>query len=99
MTQRLIDRQVVRLLAGLLTMAIVLGVWEQAGRSGSVAFLPPVSEVAREVWTILSGPDLTNDVLPSVGRALAGYLIGGMACLLYTSDAADDLLCVDLGGR
>ena len=23
----------------------------------------------------------------------------GKACLLYTSDAADDLLCVDLGGR
>ena len=22
-----------------------------------------------------------------------------MVCLLYTSDAADDLLCVDLGGR
>ena len=22
-----------------------------------------------------------------------------MHCLLYTSDAADDLLCVDLGGR
>ena len=22
-----------------------------------------------------------------------------MACLLYTSDAADDLPCVDLGGR
>ena len=27
-------------------------------------------------------------------------LPGGMRyCLLYTSDAADDLLCVDLGGR
>src|SRR5680860_298955 len=25
--------------------------------------------------------------------------VGGGACLLYTSDAADDLLCVDLGGR
>ena len=24
---------------------------------------------------------------------------GYYACLLYTSDAADDLLCVDLGGR
>ena len=24
---------------------------------------------------------------------------GVVACLLYTSDAADDLLCVDLGGR
>ena len=23
----------------------------------------------------------------------------GEGCLLYTSDAADDLLCVDLGGR
>ena len=23
----------------------------------------------------------------------------GQCCLLYTSDAADDLLCVDLGGR
>ena len=23
----------------------------------------------------------------------------GILCLLYTSDAADDLLCVDLGGR
>ena len=23
----------------------------------------------------------------------------GYNCLLYTSDAADDLLCVDLGGR
>src|SRR5680860_719068 len=29
--------------------------------------------------------------------ATAGLLVG--ACLLYTSDAADDLLCVDLGGR
>ena len=24
---------------------------------------------------------------------------GVLVCLLYTSDAADDLLCVDLGGR
>ena len=32
-----------------------------------------------------SGPGATN-------------LVTGI-CLLYTSDAADDLLCVDLGGR
>ena len=25
--------------------------------------------------------------------------LGLLRCLLYTSDAADDLLCVDLGGR
>ena len=31
------------------------------------------------------------------GLATASRLLQG--CLLYTSDAADDLLCVDLGGR
>src|SRR5450756_3175311 len=30
-----------------------------------------------------------------LGMQLSGYL--NEACLLYTSDAADDLLCVDLG--
>mgnify|MGYP002682757312 CR=1 FL=1 len=32
---------------------------------------------------------------------VAGYItpVPGGVCLLYTSDAADDLLCVDLGGR
>ena len=28
-----------------------------------------------------------------------GAARGDYICLLYTSDAADDLLCVDLGGR
>ena len=27
------------------------------------------------------------------------YLDGPSTCLLYTSDAADDMQCVDLGGR
>src|SRR5450756_845264 len=35
-----------------------------------------------------------NDASRAVGVAQAL-----MSCLLYTSDAADDLLCVDLGGR
>ena len=30
---------------------------------------------------------------------LEGSVDKDMFCLLYTSDAADDLLCVDLGGR
>src|SRR5665809_71885 len=35
------------------------------------------------------------------GRCFKGLEIHAKACpcLLYTSDAADDLLCVDLGGR
>eukprot|EP00657_Telonema_sp_P-1_P002049 TRINITY_DN14928_c0_g1_i1.p1 TRINITY_DN14928_c0_g1~~TRINITY_DN14928_c0_g1_i1.p1 ORF type:complete len:110 (+),score=67.17 TRINITY_DN14928_c0_g1_i1:130-459(+) len=30
---------------------------------------------------------------------IAPEILQGATCLLYTSDAADDLLCVDLGGR
>ena len=42
-------------------------------------------------------------IMVGLGRmafhAVPGGVIEGHACLLYTSDAADDLLCVDLGGR
>ena len=31
-------------------------------------------------------------------RAPEGFIPEDYVCLLYTSDAADDLLCVDLGG-
>src|SRR5680860_1911559 len=36
-----------------------------------------------------------------MGAGLVAGLFTGLLhlCLLYTSDAADDLLCVDLGGR
>ena len=34
----------------------------------------------------------------NVSRKIRGIMLS-YACLLYTSDAADDLLCVDLGGR
>ena len=37
-----------------------------------------------------------EDIRPA-GESLKGF--GGMACLLYTSDAADDVVRVDLGGR
>ena len=35
----------------------------------------------------------------AVWLAVNRPMSGGRFCLLYTSDAADDLLCVDLGGR
>ena len=34
-----------------------------------------------------------------VWSAALGKKLDQAGCLLYTSDAADDLLCVDLGGR
>src|SRR5450756_2481290 len=42
-------------------------------------------------------------LVPSTGKDAAVCRANGSlnqkVCLLYTSDAADDLLCVDLGGR
>src|SRR5450756_367624 len=63
-----------------------------------------ITQVGRE-WAGVLRPtvviDLSFRALPrytlfSLVRGLAAYCI---SCLLYTSDAADDLLCVVLGGR
>ena len=42
--------------------------------------------------------DMTFENKPMLGFN-AGVMYDFYPCLLYTSDAADDLLCVDLGGR
>ena len=36
---------------------------------------------------------------PGTMTGKTAWILDGYVCLLYTSDAADDLLCVDLGGR
>src|SRR5450756_2240554 len=38
-------------------------------------------------------------LMPDHLHALLSFPPSDKSCLLYTSDAADDLLCVDLGGR
>ena len=43
---------------------------------------------------------LAHEILAITGiRIRETGRFGAGACLLYTSDAADDLLCVDVGGR
>src|SRR5450756_3183321 len=52
---------------------------------------------------VLSSSTLPSNAMNHCGVALktTGFLQRQQCgyCLLYTSDAADDLLCVDLGGR
>ncbi|VTU62795.1 5-formyltetrahydrofolate cyclo-ligase [Lactobacillus rhamnosus GG] [Lacticaseibacillus rhamnosus] len=42
-------------------------------------------------------PDLL--IVPGIGFRWQTISVLALACLLYTSDAADDTPCVDLGGR
>src|SRR5450756_1323163 len=53
----------------------------------------PPAEVDVCIWIAID----IQDSWPDSAKTLS---LGCMlSCLLYTSDAADDLLCVDLGGR
>src|SRR5680860_157245 len=67
-------------------------------RGSTTSVVPLVSSVAP-----FDGRSEVDDF--DRGQARSPYSLSSwageqcMACLLYTSDAADDLLCVDLGGR
>ena len=52
-----------------------------------------------EVDFLVGDSTKARDVLKWEPKVSFEQLVKMMVCLLYTSDAADDLLCVDLGGR
>src|SRR5680860_1628362 len=79
-----------------LMLSGLLGELARAGTQDEIwdATVERVSQAAR-----------TCDGMPTPGTYTGPVAHKGLlryheeACLLYTSDAADDLLCVDLGGR
>src|SRR5665213_1384962 len=98
-------------LLGMATLARRLGIealvneFVDLGRR--VGYFRPGRKVMSLVHAMLLGADSIDDcdVLRSgrTARVLGHRVMApstlGTFCLLYTSDAADDLLCVDLGGR
>ncbi|MFJ9543268.1 ABC transporter permease [Streptomyces sp. NPDC101225] len=73
---------VVRAAAGMAVFALLLFVWELAGRRDTTGLLPPFSDVAAEMAAILTDERLTTDVLPSVLRALLGFAAGSVIGIL-----------------
>src|SRR5450756_497834 len=69
----------------------------------------PVTGIIFSVFPAIPGTKGDGFICSPVNRATAFYPLlkeaqassdsHTLTCLLYTSDAADDLLCVDLGGR
>src|SRR5450756_2531890 len=94
----------------LVSLVVCLGTWYLIERTRLGAYLRAGTENAALVQAFGINVPLMVMLTYGAGAALAG-LAGVLAapiiqvnplmgsCLLYTSDAADDLLCVDLGGR
>src|SRR5665213_2765724 len=80
------------------------GISGAKGRDKRPAFDQMLKDAVRRKFDVMmcwSIDRLGRSVL-HVANAMAELDAAGVAlysCLLYTSDAADDLLCVDLGGR
>jgi ABC-type nitrate/sulfonate/bicarbonate transport system permease component len=62
--------------SGWLFIIALIAAWQAVGAAGTLYYLPSFTTVASHVGTLLSGSELTSTVLPSAGRAVAGYLLG-----------------------
>src|SRR5450756_754371 len=76
---------------------ILPNAWDVASaRIFEEAGFPAIATTSAGIAFSLGYPDgqriPREEMIARIGRI-------ARACLLYTSDAADDLLCVDLGGR
>src|SRR5450756_2219765 len=99
------------LLGILLVLAVAAGiVFVVAGRGAAplIQILQPSKMIGVDasldvtVETPKASLSRLDIVLEQNGKSTPLFSLGAPAsatCLLYTSDAADDLLCVDLGGR
>ncbi|WP_433831287.1 ABC transporter permease [Actinoplanes sp. CA-015351] len=65
-----------RPLTGYAVAGALLAGWEVAGRRSETGLFPPFSDAVRELVAMVEAGSLVTDVLPSAGRALAGFLIG-----------------------
>lgn len=64
---------------GWLFVLVLMGLWEIAGRRDTSGLFPPLSEVLAETLEVLRSDALTQDILPSVARALVGFVLGSAA--------------------
>lgn len=73
----------VRLVLGWAVVAALVALWQVLGTKGVIYYLPPFTTVMSRVGSLLTGSNLTQDVLPSAGRAAGGYVLGcGLGLLI-----------------
>lgn len=65
-----------RMLLGTATLAVLLAAWQIVGSQQLIPFVVPFTEALSGAWDLVTGDRLQLDVLPSAGRAVAGFLVG-----------------------
>ncbi|WP_428965681.1 ABC transporter permease [Micromonospora fluostatini] len=82
MTGRSVVRTVTRPAPFLLSLVLLAGVWEVAGRTADLITLPPLSDVLRQFGVMLASGELVDplaDSLRSLGIGLAISIVAGTA--------------------
>ena len=75
-------RSVSHRLVGWGFVLLLMLLWEIVGRLDTSGLFPPLSEVLVEVVDVLLSDALITDILPSVARALAGFVVGSAAAIV-----------------
>jgi ABC-type nitrate/sulfonate/bicarbonate transport system permease component len=76
MRARFDARRIGFILLGWLVAAALLALWQVYASSAKLLYLSTFTDSVDAMWSYVTGPSLSEDVLPSVGRMLAGYVIG-----------------------
>jgi ABC-type nitrate/sulfonate/bicarbonate transport system permease component len=61
---------------GWIVAALLLVLWQVYATNAELVYLSTFTDAVSAAWDLVTGPTLTTDVLPSIGRFLAGYAIG-----------------------
>src|SRR5664280_3735133 len=83
---------------GTFALTVLLAALSAIGPLTTDMYLPSLPDIARLLGASTAQVQLTISAY-LVGFAIGQILYGPLACLLYTSDAADEEDSVDLGGR
>jgi ABC-type nitrate/sulfonate/bicarbonate transport system permease component len=71
-----LHRRLALLALGWLVAALLLLLWQLYAKSAQQLFLPTFASAASATWRLLTQSTFTSDVLPSIGRFVAGFVIG-----------------------
>lgn len=78
-----LSTKLIRGLLGWITAGLLILAWHVLAVETGRRFLAPIPAIGTELWTVITGPRLFKDILPSLQRAGLGFMIGAGAGVLF----------------